>query len=86
MPTLLDLAGVEIPDSVEGLSMVGQPRRSALYECGEDASASRMLRDERYKLIYYPLATEASYLICKKIPMNALTCPRQKPIPAYAPT
>ena len=60
MPTLLDLAGVEIPDSVEGLSMVGQPRRSALYgECGEDASASRMLRDERYKLIYYPVGNRS---------------------------
>ena len=40
--------------------MVGGARRSALYgECGEDASASRMLRDERYKLIYYPVGNRS---------------------------
>lgn len=56
MPTLLDLAGIPIPSSVEGMSMVGEARRSTLYgECGEDAMATRMIRDERYKLIYYPV-------------------------------
>ena len=39
MPTLLDLAGIDIPDTVEGLSMVGEERRSYLYgECGEGAN------------------------------------------------
>lgn len=56
MPTLLDLAGIEIPDTVEGLSMAGQETRDALYgECGENISASRMLRSQRHKLIYYPV-------------------------------
>jgi arylsulfatase A-like enzyme len=56
MPTLLDLAGIPIPESVEGLSMVGEVRREFLYgECGEDAMATRMVRDARYKLIYYPV-------------------------------
>ena len=56
MPTLLDLAGIPIPEQVEGLSMVGETQRSTLYgECGEDSMATRMVRDERYKLIYYPV-------------------------------
>ncbi len=55
MPTLLDLAGVEIPDSVEGISMVGEPRREWIYgEVGEGDHATRMIRQGRYKLIYYP--------------------------------
>ena len=54
MPTLLDLAGVDIPDTVEGLSMVGASQRDWFYgEVGEDAHATRMIRTERYKLVYY---------------------------------
>ncbi len=54
MPTLLDVAGVDIPASVEGLSMVGKTQRDWFYgECGEDAHATRMIRDQRYKLVYY---------------------------------
>jgi arylsulfatase A-like enzyme len=56
MPTLLDLAGIEIPNTVEGLSMVGDQKRDWLYgEVGEDDHATRMLHDGRYKLIYYPV-------------------------------
>lgn len=56
MPTLLDLAGIPIPDTVEGMSMVGEKQRDYLYgECGENAAANRMIRDNRYKLIYYPI-------------------------------
>ena len=56
MPTLLDLAGIDIPDTVEGLSMVGEERRSYLYgECGEGVSATRMVHSGRHKLIYYPV-------------------------------
>ncbi|WP_282974913.1 sulfatase-like hydrolase/transferase [Saccharopolyspora erythraea] len=55
MPTLLDLAGVAIPDSVEGRSMLGPRRAEPLYcEFGEGAEASRMVTDGRSKLIYYP--------------------------------
>lgn len=54
MPTLLELARVEIPASVEGHSMVGDQRRDALYgEFGEGEIATRMVRAGRYKLIYY---------------------------------
>ncbi len=56
MPTLLDLAGIPIPPTVEGISMIGDRRRTHFYgEVGEDRSATRMLHDGRYKLIYYPV-------------------------------
>ena len=50
MPTLLDLAGIDIPETVEGISMVGEQRRDWFYgEVGEDDHATRMIRDGRYK-------------------------------------
>ena len=56
MPTLLGLCNIEVPGTVDGMSMVGPNRRDHLYgECGEDDHASRMIRDERHKLIYYPV-------------------------------
>jgi arylsulfatase A-like enzyme len=56
MPTLLDLAGLAIPESVEGQSMVGDKKRDTLYgECSEGENATRMIHDGRHKLIYYPV-------------------------------
>jgi arylsulfatase len=56
MPTLLDLAGVAVPATVQGRSMVTGDRRETFYgECGEGRNATRMLHDGRYKLIYYPV-------------------------------
>ena len=55
MPTLLTLCGISVPDSCDGLSMIGKQRRDTLYgESLEGASATRMLTDGRYKLIWYP--------------------------------
>ena len=55
MPTLLDLAGIPIPETVEGTSMVGDARRPYLFgEVGEGPMATRMIRQDQYKLIYYP--------------------------------
>ena len=55
MPTLLELAGVDVPESVEGRSVVGAAPRPWLYgEMSDDIYASRMLHDGRHKLIYYP--------------------------------
>jgi arylsulfatase len=54
MPTLLDLAGIDIPNTVDGISMVGDKKRDHFYgECDEGLRATRMIRDGRYKLIYY---------------------------------
>lgn len=56
MPTLLDMCDIEIPDSVKGQSMLRGESRDHIYgEWGEDDSACRMVRDARYKLIYYPV-------------------------------
>ncbi len=57
MPTLLGLAGIESPETVEGISMVDREKRDHLYgEFGDDetVSKSRMIRTGQHKLIYYP--------------------------------
>ncbi len=58
MPTLLDLAGVAIPEHVEGLSAVGPVERELCFGEIDDEQQgqciSRMIRDRRYKFIYYP--------------------------------
>jgi len=56
MPTLLDLCGIPVPETVEGVSMLTGPRRDHLYcEHFEDDRAMRMVRADRYKLIWYPV-------------------------------
>lgn len=57
MPTLLGLCGIDVPGSVSGMSMFGDEKREYVYgEIFEKGGmATRMMRDERYKLIYYPV-------------------------------
>ena len=55
MPTLLDLCGIEPPGTVDGRSMLSETRGHIYGECGEDDHASRMIRDRRWKLIWYPV-------------------------------
>jgi arylsulfatase A-like enzyme len=55
MPTLLEIAGIDVPESCDGMPMVGDARRDELYgDVLENNSASRMVHDGRYKLIWYP--------------------------------
>jgi len=55
MPTLLGLAGINSPDHLDGRSMVSEERRSHIYgEFGEEQHSSRMLREQQFKLIWYP--------------------------------
>ena len=55
MPTLLELAGLDTPESVQGVSAVAVEPRPWLYgEMSEGIYASRMLHGGRHKLIYYP--------------------------------
>lgn len=54
MPTLLEMAGVEIPPTVEGYSLTSGQRRAHLYgEHGEGTKATRMVVHGPHKLIYY---------------------------------
>lgn len=55
MPTLLDLAGIAVPTSCTGQSMVSPTPRELHYcEALEGVNATRMITDGRYKLIWYP--------------------------------
>ncbi len=61
MPTLLGLAGIQPPEHCQGRSMFAEQRHEHLYGAWgtvnnkENAASTRMIRDARYKLIYYPL-------------------------------
>ena len=56
MPTLLSLAGLVAPDTVDGRSFFDDDPRPTIYgEFGNDDGATRMVRDQRFKLIYYPV-------------------------------
>ena len=56
MPTLLDMSGVAVPKSVEGISLRSEKTRDYIYgEYGENSDASRMVRNNTHKLIYYPV-------------------------------
>lgn len=69
MPTLLDLADIPVPPTVEGLSMFGPKKRQLLYgELGEGAKATRMATDGRYKLIYYPTGNYTQLFDLQKDP------------------
>lgn len=69
MPTLLDLAGIEIPETVEGRSMLSGERRDTLYgEFGEVGHCSRMIRDQNHKLIYYPVGNVVQLFDLEKDP------------------
>lgn len=60
MPTLLELAGIEPPAHCEGRSMFRDPPHEHVYgafgtHVAGNHAASRMIRTDRYKLIYYPV-------------------------------
>ncbi len=78
MPTLLDLAGIAIPSTVEGLSMVGSQTRPFLYgECREDAGATRMVHDGRHKLIWYPAGNVVQLFDLECDPQERHDCAEQ---------
>lgn len=71
MPTLLDLCGIDIPSSVEGLSMVGERKRDWLYgEINEGADATRMIHDGQFKLIYYATGNRLQLFDLRKDPQE----------------
>lgn len=55
MPTLLDLCGIPIPETVEGIPLMTEQEHPYIYgEVSEGEKAARMIRWDKYKLIYYP--------------------------------
>jgi arylsulfatase A-like enzyme len=71
MPTLLDMTGLPIPESVEGLSMVGEQRREYITsEHYENDAATRMIRNERFKLIYYPVGNRTHLFDLEEDPLE----------------
>jgi len=80
-PTLLELAGVEVPAKMQGKSLLKLAkgdeagwRKDWLYEyyeypAGEQVRPNRGVRTERYKLIhYYQEPQEWSFTIYRPIP------------------
>jgi len=57
-PTVCALAGITVPETVQGRSLapVIRGERSSVYSCifGHFHNAQRMVRTDRWKLIYYP--------------------------------
>jgi arylsulfatase len=77
MPTLLEMAGMPVPDTVEGISLLSDSRRDELYgEYEEGDTATRMLRDDRYKLIFYPVGNRLQLFDLLEDPdeLNDLAC------------
>ncbi len=58
-PTILDYAGIEIPESVESVSIMPliKEEKDQIHDTiyGAYKGYQRMLSDDRYKLIYYPV-------------------------------
>ena len=80
MPTLLSLSGLPIPDTVEGISMVGAKTRAFLYgECKENESATRMVHDGRHKLIWYPAGNHLQLFDLEKDPSELLNLHGSEP-------
>lgn len=82
MPTLLDLCGLPVPATVEGVSLVGDQQHDVLYgECREGLNASRMLHDGRHKLIWYPAGNRSQLF---DLDVDPRECRDLSMDPAYA--
>lgn len=82
MPTLLSLAGLPVPETVEGMSMVGAQQRDFFYgECKENVLATRMAHDGRHKLIWYPAGNVLQLFDLQEDPRE---CRNLAGDPAYA--
>ena len=70
-PTLAEICGIETPSTVEGLSLTGEKTRAYIYgEHGEDQRPTRMIRDSRHKLIYYPEGNHLQMFDLKEDPQE----------------
>ncbi len=71
-PTICDLAGVAIPDTVEGKSLrpviIGKEKKVRDVMFGAYRDLQRMACDNRWKLIYYPKANRTQLFDLEKDP------------------
>ena len=69
MLTLLNMAGIDVPDTVDGRSMLSGEQQEYVYgEVGEEGHASRMIRNQRYKMIWYPVGNHFQlYNMCGNV-------------------
>lgn len=77
MPTILDICGVEIPDTVEGIPLLAEnvkPHDYVYGEVSEGNKATRMIRKGDYKLIYYPCGNILQLFDLEKDPDEAHDC------------
>ena len=71
MPTLLDLAGLPIPPTCNGIPLTSQTKRETFYgECNEGSQATRMIHDGRFKAIYYPAGNELQIFDLQEDPLE----------------
>ncbi len=71
MPTFLEMAGIEIPKSVDGSSLIKEEKKDYIYgELWEDMRATRMIRWSDYKLIYCPANNIAQLFDIKNDPQE----------------
>lgn len=72
MPTLLDLAGIPVPATVEGQSMLAPTPRAVLTgDTLENNGATRMAHDGRHKLIWYPAGNAFQLFDLERDPTEA---------------
>lgn len=69
MPTLLAACKIPVPESVEGINLFSEKKHKYIYgEVGEGIKATRMIRAEQYKLIYYPYGNKLQLFDLKNDP------------------
>ena len=72
MPTLLDLCDIEVPDTVDGFSLFSDKSRDYIYgEVGEGEKATRMIRNIKYKFVYYPCGNVKQLFDMKRDPSES---------------
>ena len=73
-PTVLDYAGIDIPNTVETVSVMPLIRgeQDAVHETvyGAYKRYQRMLRDDQYKLIYYPMLKKSQLFDISNDPLE----------------
>lgn len=79
MPTLLSLCNIKVPETVEGINLFGgTPRKLLFGEVCNGPTATRMVTDGAFKLIYYPYGNIVQLFNIEKDP-NELVNLAHKP-------